>query len=93
MRLFSLLSLSPAKMADIGLQQCPHCNGYGSSLKEQADRCSTCDGLGLVRTKTTTDCRVCANNIELGGSDCSVNDEDVTGVSCDSFVPIVRGSI
>jgi DnaJ-class molecular chaperone len=27
---------------------CPHCNGYGSSLKESADRCSQCGGSGVV---------------------------------------------
>jgi hypothetical protein len=31
-----------------GLTQCPHCNGYGSSLKETADRCTFCGGTGLV---------------------------------------------
>ena len=31
-----------------GYDQCPHCNGYGSSLKETADRCTVCDGTGLV---------------------------------------------
>lgn len=32
-----------------GLKQCPHCNGYGSSLKEQASRCTVCGGSGLVK--------------------------------------------
>jgi DnaJ-class molecular chaperone len=32
-----------------GLKQCPNCNGYGSSLKESSDRCSQCDGTGLVK--------------------------------------------
>jgi len=27
---------------------CDHCNGYGSSLKEDADRCTKCEGTGLV---------------------------------------------
>jgi hypothetical protein len=27
---------------------CPDCNGYGSSLKESADRCSQCGGTGLL---------------------------------------------
>ena len=32
-----------------GFKQCPHCKGYGSSLKEKAVICSKCDGLGLVK--------------------------------------------
>ena len=32
-----------------GFKECPHCNGYGSSLKEEADRCTKCNGLGLVK--------------------------------------------
>lgn len=33
-----------------GLQECTHCNGYGSSLKdpEGVDRCTQCGGSGLV---------------------------------------------
>jgi len=31
-----------------GFTQCGHCNGYGSSLKEDSDRCTQCEGLGLV---------------------------------------------
>lgn len=31
-----------------GLAECPHCHGYGSSLKEDADRCTYCGGKGLV---------------------------------------------
>ena len=33
-----------------GLQECPHCNGYGSSLKdpEGVDRCTKCGGSGLI---------------------------------------------
>jgi len=27
-------------------EYCPHCNGYGSSLKEDSDRCSVCGGTG-----------------------------------------------
>ena len=32
-------------------QQCPHCNGYGSSLKDPdgVDTCTMCHGSGLVR--------------------------------------------
>ena len=32
-----------------GLKECKHCNGYGSSLKEEADRCTVCGGTGLVQ--------------------------------------------
>ena len=28
---------------------CHHCNGYGSSLQEEGDRCSHCGGSGLAR--------------------------------------------
>lgn len=28
---------------------CPRCNGYGSSLAEESDRCSLCGGTGLAR--------------------------------------------
>lgn len=33
-----------------GLEMCPHCNGYGSSLKdpEGVDRCTKCGGSGLM---------------------------------------------
>jgi DnaJ-class molecular chaperone len=31
-----------------GMRWCPHCNGYGSSLKEEAERCTHCAGTGLV---------------------------------------------
>jgi DnaJ-class molecular chaperone len=37
--------LNPEKY---GLEECPHCNGYGSSLKESADRCTVCGGDGLL---------------------------------------------
>ena len=30
-------------------EQCPNCNGYGSSLKESSDRCTQCGGSGLVK--------------------------------------------
>jgi DnaJ-class molecular chaperone len=34
-----------------GYKQCPHCNGYGSSLKdpEGVDTCTVCHGWGLVK--------------------------------------------
>ena len=28
-------------------RECSHCNGFGSSLKEDADRCTQCHGTGL----------------------------------------------
>jgi hypothetical protein len=31
-----------------GSRWCPHCNRYGSSLKEAGERCSRCSGTGLV---------------------------------------------
>lgn len=34
-----------------GYTMCDHCNGYGSSLKEEADRCTKCGGSGLVQTE------------------------------------------
>jgi len=36
-----------------GLKVCEHCNGYGSSLKEEADRCTVCGGTGLVPDNTS----------------------------------------
>jgi DnaJ-class molecular chaperone len=32
-----------------GYTVCLHCNGYGSSLKEKALRCSRCGGNGLIK--------------------------------------------
>jgi DnaJ-class molecular chaperone len=34
-----------------GYTECPHCNGYGSSLKdpEGVNRCTRCDGTGLIK--------------------------------------------
>ena len=34
-----------------GYEVCPHCNGYGSSLKDPVgvDKCCLCGGLGLVK--------------------------------------------
>lgn len=29
--------------------ECPHCNGYGSSLKESSARCTQCNGSGLIK--------------------------------------------
>jgi hypothetical protein len=30
------------------MRWCPHCNGYGSSLKEEAERSTRCAGIGLM---------------------------------------------
>jgi DnaJ-class molecular chaperone len=35
-----------------GLIVCSNCNGYGSSLRESGPRCSTCNGVGLVKVKS-----------------------------------------
>jgi len=40
------IMLDPQKY---GYSQCPHCNGYGSSLKESSNTCSKCGGSGLVK--------------------------------------------
>jgi DnaJ-class molecular chaperone len=32
-----------------GYEVCPHCNGYGSSLKEYSDVCTKCYGRGLIQ--------------------------------------------
>lgn len=34
-----------------GYKQCPHCNGYGSSLKDPdgVDTCTVCHGPGLIK--------------------------------------------
>lgn len=37
-----------AKMQSGDHVECPHCSGYGSSLKQSADRCTKCGGEGLV---------------------------------------------
>lgn len=34
-------------------KECEHCNGYGSSLKEDSDRCSRCGGSGVVEVTST----------------------------------------
>ena len=36
-----------------GYEQCSHCNGYGSSLKEASSQCTKCGGLGLVKKEGT----------------------------------------
>ena len=42
------LMLNPEKF---GYMQCPHCNGYGSSLKdpEGVNICTKCGGWGLIK--------------------------------------------
>lgn len=38
--------------AKYGYEECSHCNGYGSSLKETADRCTKCGGTGLQKKES-----------------------------------------
>jgi len=33
-----------------GYEYCGHCNGYGSSLKEEDPTCTKCKGTGLKKT-------------------------------------------
>lgn len=49
-----------------GMKWCPHCNGYGSSLKEPGGRCSRCGGSGLVWAER--DAPVAGPNGERSGS-------------------------
>jgi len=48
-----------------GYEQCSHCNGYGSSLKEDSPRCTVCQGTGLV--KVDVDCEECAFYADASG--------------------------
>ena len=41
--------LSKEELKKEGYEICTHCNGYGSSLKEKADKCTKCGGSGLTR--------------------------------------------
>jgi DnaJ-class molecular chaperone len=41
--------LDMAMGRECGYEQCSHCNGYGSSLKESAGRCTVCGGSGMVK--------------------------------------------
>ena len=34
-----------------GYKMCDYCNVYGSSLKEESDRCTKCGGSGLIKTE------------------------------------------
>lgn len=36
-------------------EQCSHCNGYGSSLKEASDKCTRCGGSGIVKKGSNDD--------------------------------------
>ena len=60
------LNLNPEKY---GMMECKHCNGYGSSLKEEQPKCSKCSGTGLQEIEelefhTQTNCDRC--NADLG---------------------------
>jgi DnaJ-class molecular chaperone len=50
MSLLSVVDVS-LNLKKYSLMECPHCSGYGSSLKEAADRCTQCGGTGLVLSK------------------------------------------
>jgi DnaJ-class molecular chaperone len=41
-----------------GYMECPHCNGFGSSLKEASARCTRCNGLGLVKKEEPSPDRI-----------------------------------
>jgi len=58
-----------------GYEQCPHCNGYGSSLKDKPEqiKCSVCGGLGLV--KVDVNCEECVFWESCGGVRMCSNDE------------------
>ena len=56
------MMMEPAKH---GLVQCPHCSGYGSSLRESDSRCSQCGGTGLVRIS----CPDCGSSLTSGPDD------------------------
>jgi len=47
-----------------GQRECSHCSGYGSSLREEQDRCSRCGGSGLVADPFTRETARCES---LGG--------------------------
>jgi len=34
---------------ECGYKQCSYCHGYGSNLKEESDRCTKCNGTGIVK--------------------------------------------
>ena len=38
----------PYSQVPDGAEWCPECNGYGSSLFEETERCTRCGGSGLV---------------------------------------------
>jgi hypothetical protein len=42
------MSQDPFSTVPEGMRWCPHCNGYGASLKEDSERCTRCGGSGLI---------------------------------------------
>ena len=54
---------APGALVD-GMRWCLHCNGYGSSLKEGAERCTHRTGAGLVVDEAA------ALSAEHGGEPC-----------------------
>lgn len=45
--MMSLLDIDKG-LRDGTLRECPHCNGYGSSLLESAPTCTRCSGTGVI---------------------------------------------
>jgi DnaJ-class molecular chaperone len=44
----------PYSQVPQGTEWCPECNGYGSSLFEETERCTRCGGSGLVMVAEPT---------------------------------------
>ncbi len=45
-----------------GYKWCEHCNGYGSSLKDDNHRCAKCNGTGLVATDRSEEATAAPTN-------------------------------
>jgi len=58
-RILKEVSMLPAKIRlnpkEFGYVECLHCCGYGSSLKEDADICTWCNGEGLLKAEEAAD--------------------------------------
>jgi len=48
-----------------GYIECNNCNGYGSSFNEPAERCTVCDGLGVVKKDSSYDSRPGSSSTEV----------------------------
>ena len=55
----------PHSQVPAGTEWCPECNGHGSSLMEETDRCTRCGGSGLVIVAQPTDHVLGAKEPEL----------------------------